>query len=233
MSKYPDGEFKKPGVTTVLGATMGGPPLAWPPLEMEKYIKAACVCKYNHNNDIDHYQVSEEDLKRAKTAYKRISQTALAVGSLVHKTIEYFLKTGKYVPLETPEATNCMKAFYSWYNAQDEIETIATEMTVLGDHWGGTLDWHLIWNGEEWVIDFKTSKPPTNTPKNRIQTAAYRSEVPSATRNGVLRLDKATGEPDFKDFSKSYEKDLDAWNKLLIAYLATHPRVAKDAGWEG
>jgi hypothetical protein len=155
------------------------------------------------------------------------------VGSLVHRTIEHFLKTGEYVPLETPEATNCMKAFYSWYNAQDEIETIETEQTVLFPYAGGTLDWKLILNGKQGIIDFKTSKPPTNTPKNRIQTAAYRSADPKNEFNGVLRLDKATGEPDFKDFSKSYEKDLDAWNKLLVAYLATHPRVAKDAGWEG
>jgi hypothetical protein len=116
---------------------------------MEKYIKESCrlfIKATDGSNSYASWIVTEEDLGRAKTAYKRKSQTALAVGSLVHKTIEHFLLSGERVELETLEAQNAMKAFFKWYDAQDEIETIETEQTVLFPYAGGTLDWKLIQN---------------------------------------------------------------------------------------
>ena len=44
---------------------------------------------------------------------------------------------------------------------------------------------------------------------------------------GVLRLDKETGMPDWNDTSKSFERDLRVFNRMVDLYFERHPRVAK------
>ena len=122
-------------------------------------------------------------------------------------------------------------AFLEW---KDEVhlKPHALEKTVYGNCWAGTLDfWGLI-NDELYVVDFKTSKaiyPNDMGP----QIAAYRSRSELTTGSGILRLDKETGLPEWKDFSSRYDSDLKIFNKMVELYMLRHPRIAKKAGWKG
>jgi hypothetical protein len=107
-------------------------------------------------------------------------------------------------------------------------------MAVFGDYWGGRLDYYGLFDGKLYVIDFKTSKHHY-IHEHGPQIAAYRSAVENVEVEGcgVLRLDKTTGYPDFKDYSKRYEKDLKEFQLMVPLYMHRHPRIARAAGWEG
>ena len=44
---------------------------------------------------------------------------------------------------------------------------------------------------------------------------------------GVLRLDKETGLPEWKDTSKTYEQDLKVFNSMVQLYYDRHPIILK------
>lgn len=133
------------------------------------------------------------------------------------------------VPNLSPQAANAFGAFLQWAD-DNQLEPISAEKTVYGDCWAGTLDLECTLNGTHTVIDFKTSK--AFYPEYRPQIAAYRSATP-AKASGILRLDKETGIPEYKDFSKSYKKDIREFELALELYMHRHPRIAQKAGWEG
>ena len=130
-----------------------------------------------------------------------------------------------------PEVINAFNAFKEFYK-EHEMKPLELEFSVYGDYWGGTLDYYGWFDGKLYVIDFKTSKnhyPNEHGP----QIAAYRSRVNAKVEGcGVLRLDKITGLPDWKDYSKRYMKDLEHFNLMVPLYMHRHPRIARDAGWE-
>jgi hypothetical protein len=83
-----------------------------------------------------------------------------------------------------------------------------------------------------WVLDWKASKahyPDSHGP----QIAAYASRIPECEgRCGVVRLDKETGLPDFKDYSKKYDRYLKEFNLMIPLYMLRHPIIARKAGWK-
>ena len=122
-------------------------------------------------------------------------------------------------------------AFLEFY-ADHKMEPFGLEFSVFGDYWGGTLDYVGKFDGKVYVIDFKTSKAHY-VHEHGPQIAAYRSAVKTPVEGcGVLRLDKLTGYPDFKDYSKRYEKDLMEFKLMLPLYLHRHPKIAAGAGYK-
>ena len=122
-------------------------------------------------------------------------------------------------------------AFLEWRDAV-KLEPIALEETVYGNCWGGTLDFRGLLDGKPYVIDFKTSKAIYASDYGP-QIAAYKSTFDNVDGCGILRLDKETGLPEWKDFSKRYESDLNVFNKMVELFMARHPIISKKAGWEG
>jgi hypothetical protein len=119
---------------------------------------------------------------------------------------------------------------------------------VYGNGWAGTLDFVGYLNGKLYVIDFKTNKGKVYK-EAHYQVAAYRSCVVLVEQDrytdgsyarseteirpegcGVLRLDKETGMPEWKDTSKTYLQDLEVFNNMVTLYFSKHPRIAKGAG---
>ena len=186
------------------------------------------------------------DLEQARFAYKDTSQTALDVGSEVHAWIEKYLKDKNYPDIEykfyydnKTEVHNAITAFLNWA-AEVDLKPLALEETVWADRWAGTLDFFGYYKGKLYVIDWKTSKK--FYPEMRYQVAAYRSAQEEENVNnylngipvhgnvegcGVLMLDKETGMPTFKDTSKTYEKDIEVFNKMVELYYLRHPRIRK------
>ena len=206
------------------------------------------------------YVLKEQELNDARFNFRKVSQKALDVGSEVHNAIERYLlavmknkaKAGSLVlsnltsfkPIVenlSKEARTAFGAFVQWAG-DNNLKPISIEKTVYGNGWAGTLDFFGYLNGKLYVLDWKSSK--ALYPEMRYQIAAYRSETPRMkqidqsddkenwveTGCGILRLDKETGMPEFKDTSKSYEKDLSIFNAMVGLYFLRHPIIAKRAG---
>jgi len=182
------------------------------------------------------YAVTDEDLNKARFAYKTVSDKALDVGSEVHNAIEEVLKIqllqikqkygGQLIPeLSCEQAQNAYNAFLDWAQ-EHKLRPIELEKTVYGSRWAGTLDIVCEYDNKIFVIDWKTSKRFYMSEMG-AQIAAYRSCVPEAEGCGILRLDKTTGQPEFKDFSKRYESDLRVFNAMVELYYLRHPRIRK------
>lgn len=130
---------------------------------------------------------------------------------------------------------NALNAFEKWMKKVD-FKPLASEMIVYNHRhrYAGTLDCLAYINGKLYVIDFKTSKAHYNTAS--FQISAYCKAViemiklgnlnfPIPQGIGVLRLDKETGLPDWKDYSKNYRNHWQ-WFKLEVQqyYLAKKRR---------
>lgn len=232
---YDHNGFKKPGVTSIIADThdKSGPLTQWAANMVVEWIKKNC----SNTEDTDiyyekHYwRATEEELNSARFNYREVSKDALDIGSEVHSAIETWLKTGKEPTNPREEVLSAFLAFLEFFDAH-KMKTLKVEFSVYGDYWGGTLDWYGEYDGKLYVWDWKTSKghyPNEHGP----QIAAYRSEVDDEVEGcGILRIDKQTGYPDPKDYSKRYQKDLEHFNLMVPLYLHRHPRIAKAAGYE-
>jgi len=190
--------------------------------------------------EIDYYRITEKELDEMRFNFRKVSQKALDIGSTVHGLIEEYLNLcmteGDFDYKEWmlselnygPEVFNAFNAFLDW-ESKHKLKPIALEQTVYinidGYEIGGTLDYKGYFNDKIFIIDWKSSAG--FYPEMRIQTAAYRSIHEDAEGNGVLRLDKSTGQPSWHDCSKSYEKDLEIFKTMARLYMMRHPKIAK------
>ena len=75
--------------------------------------------------------------------------------------------------------------------------------------YAGTEDLVAKMNSKVWLLDWKTGKKPKKAYEEwGFQTASYRNADGRPEKNGVIHLDKETGEFTFFDLSDSYDKDL-------------------------
>ena len=95
--------------------------------------------------------------------------------------------------------------------------------------WSGQFDWYGEMNGKLYLLDWKSSKDFYR--EMRIQTAAYRYGWDALGNkvegHGVVRLDKSSGLPYFKDYSKFYDSDFREFLLSKELYFARHPIIRK------
>jgi hypothetical protein len=220
---YKHGKLIYPSVTTIIGDCLN---------------KAGALNQWAANSAVgyvkDHWEEMQgmgigECLNAARFDYKRLSREALEIGSEFHELAEYFYLHDSYNKWpKNQKVVNCLEAFDDWDN-ENKITVIATERTVLGEHWGGTLDLECTLNGIHTIVDYKTSKA-FYMDSMLPQLAAYWS-VTDAEEAGILRVDKETGEYEYKRLKKKQlEKGLRIFNAMLNLYLIRHPIIAKRAG---
>lgn len=232
MGRYPVGGLEWPSVTEIIGdcTDKSNALTYWAANCVVEWIKQNCDIEQDWIDDDGYefivYNVDSGELKKARNNFRDVSQTALDVGGQVHNAIEQYLLTGKEPELEGEQAERGFVAFIDWAD-RNKMKTEECELKVYGAHWAGMLDWVGRLNGVRTVIDFKTSKAVY--PEYRYQIAAYRS-CTGAEASGILRLDKTTAQPEYKDYSKSYEKDLAVFGAMVNLYFLRHPRIAKAAG---
>jgi len=235
---YPKGEFLLPSVTKIIGdCTDKSRALTqWSANQVVAWIKLNCT---KSKGNFPHWKVNEEQLNQARFNFREVSDEALAVGSAVHAAIEDYLLTGKEPDTDHSQVVSGFLAFLEWMD-EHKVKPIAIEETVYGKYFAGTLDLRCLLNGKTYVIDFKTSKAIYANDYGP-QIAAYRSTFDNyATLDisenvlgcGILRLDKETGLPEWKDFSNRYEKDLKVFNKMVELYMLRHKIIANKAGWK-
>ena len=229
---YNKGKFKLPSVTTIISDCndKSGALTNWAAQMVCEWIRENCKNDINWGSEEKFYEVYEDDLDNASKNFRDVSQKALDIGSEAHAAIEHWLETGKEPRDPQPEVLAAFIAFLEFFDAH-KMKTYEIEFSVYGDYWGGTLDWLGEYDNKIYVWDWKTSKyhyPNEHGP----QIAAYRSALNRKIDGcGILRIDKETGYPDPKDYSKRYIKDLEHFNLMVPLYLHRHPKIAKAAGY--
>ena len=230
--KVHTGGFEYCSVTTIISdcTDKSGALTQWAANMVVEWIKTNGHKEYNDEcGSNPRWTMDADELNEARFNFREVSKDALDIGSETHSAIEHYLKTNKEPKIENEKVLAAFVAFLEWKD-EHQLFPLGLEETVYGDGFGGMLDYRGMFDEKEYVIDWKSSK--AIYPEMRIQTAAYRSCFPTAVGNAVLRLDKETGLPEFKDFSKTYENDLKTFHLMRDLYYQRHPRLAKKAGWD-
>lgn len=227
-------EVSYPSVTTILGMLSKGDAL--------NYWAAGCAVDYISENLEELRTPSgphrvDEILRNAKKAFKDASQKALDTGSAVHDAIEQYIKTGRDPSGEmSDQAQHGFLAFLDW-EKKNHVEWVSSELELISEKRGyaGTCDAIARINGYLYLVDFKTSKAIYD--EYRFQLGAYlqayneenvNPAVGQLTNVGILRLDKETGEPEWKDVSMGIDKRMRAFNVLTVFYYTEKKRRLKN-----
>lgn len=198
-----------------------------------------CESKFNHllSDHIEGHMLIEdveEYFKSSKYAYKEVSEEALDIGSQVHDIIEQYIKQGKDAIGDLKdEVAAGFYAFLEWEEENIE-EWVSSEESVYSLRFGyaGTLDARAKFkDGRLMTVDFKTSKRIYDEYAMQIAAYDYAVEEMTGIKSdgvGVLRLDKETGIPEWKDFTKKRERSLHSFLALLQFYYLQKDRRLKN-----
>ncbi|NHZ85784.1 MAG: hypothetical protein GWP19_07875 [Planctomycetia bacterium] len=227
MARYTINDIEYPSVTEIIGmldkssALMG-----WVAKSMGEYI-----IKYQED-----YDDLKDLVQKAKYSYKDISAEAMDIGSEIHGLIEIYIKH-KIDPTKGKtlheSVSNGYLAFLEW-EKENIKEWFYSERPIhdLDIGYAGTLDAIAkMKDNKVIVIDFKSSKGFYDG--YDLQISAYRAAAEKIDKikydgMGVLRLDKETGLPQYKDYSNIYENKLEAFIKLTDFYYAYKKRRLKN-----
>lgn len=214
-----------PSVTSVLGTVDKSDALIpWAVRQCTKFIR-------ENKGNRESYPTLDRLLESAENNWRTVRNEAADTGTQAHNEIEEYIKRG-VIPSDTPAFT----AFKSW-EEQHGVIWKRSELTVHhpGEFYAGTLDAVCLFEGKPYVIDFKTSNGFYDT--FGMQIAAY-GEASKAwgveiEGGGILRLDKTTGLPEWRDYSHRMARDyaaflhlLDFWYSVSERKLKNNPRIA-------
>jgi len=247
MSKYTFNNIEYPSVTTILGLLdKSGALIPWAVKNTIRYIR-----------ENQHKMDSIECLQKAATEYRNVSQEALDIGSQVHDLIECYIKHGKdksYMAKYNDAVQNAFLAFLDW-EEKHNVEWLETEQSIYSPAYcyAGTLDFISRIDGKIYCGDFKTSKAIYS--EHYMQIAAYMKarihcngqEVKlhysfdnneynkkitykpyDITHTCIIRLDKLTGDFEFKDTTDKQENQFQAFTHLLHFYYTFKKRRLKN-----
>ncbi len=215
---YNINNIEYPSVTTVLGLLDKG--------DMLLQWGVNCALQYVREHALT--EDWETVLQMAKTNWREAREEAADIGKEIHELIKVYIRHGRdAVGTYRPEVENGFLAFLQW-EGDNGVVWLESEKQVFDNTRGyaGTLDAKCRFTKgplatRVFVIDFKSSKGIYDGYAEQV--AAYRHADSLATSIaadgcGILRLDKVTGTPEFKDMSDIYEQKLKAFLTLLEFY---------------
>ncbi len=220
---YPIDGIEYPSVTTILGILgKGDALLGW---------AVKCALNYIRANMSDETDL-ESVLHNAAIEWKNARDEAADIGTEIHTLIHKYIKFGKDAAgVLRPEVENGFLAFLDW-EKDHKVQWISTELPVVSRVHGfaGTLDAICLFDGKKYLIDFKSSKGFYDG--YDMQLAAYRlgaAELGHQTEGcGILRLDKESGQPEWKDYSDKQDQAERAFVALVRFYYLQKNRMLKN-----
>ncbi len=219
-------DIEMPSVTTVLGILdKSDALLPWAVRCATSFIRA-------NKGEREKYPTLDALLLGAESEWRTARDEAGDIGSEIHGLISsYILKGADAVGTYRPEVEKGFLAFLEW-EKQHGVKWLKSEMTVSHESlcFAGTLDAICEFEGKSYVVDFKSSNGFYDT--FGMQIAAYHGAVLSMGETvegcGILRLDKKTGEPEWKDYSKRQDRDYKAFCRLLDYWYSAAKRKLKN-----
>jgi len=212
-------------VTTILGMLDKPTLVPWAAKMTAAKFKELVLAKLPSDliaDDLDEIEIL------AKKDYRNQSKTAMSYGTIVHDLIENYCKTGIDPDLKDDaiEVQTAWAAWMEWVTVHD-FEPLCHELEVCNPvvEYAGRLDTIGKVDGVLTLIDFKTS---TGIYDDMLyQLAAYNmaltEEYFDIKQAGILRLDKATGLPEWK----VYDLDDLARGWEIFRHLAYAYRLIK------
>lgn len=187
-----------PSVTTCLDLLdKSGPLMGWAVKTMFLYL-------VEHQEELKTGDPMEVFYK-AKSRYKEVGKEAMDTGSEVHNLIEVYLKGQPHAGLINERTEKPFGAFLEWQK-QYKFKLYKAEHIIWSElnKYAGTLDLSCYLDGKLYIVDLKASKAIYDT--YLMQVAAYKKafeeqEGLAVSGIGILRLDKETGIPEFKEYT--------------------------------
>lgn len=233
-------------VTNILGQLdKSGALIPWAVKLCSKYIND----NYKPNMTSDEFDTLCLD---AKTKYKEVSEDAMDTGTKIHDLIEVYIKQGRDAVGEMKdEVENGFLAFLEW-EKENIDKWIESEQPVFDLElcYGGTLDAVArMKDGRTMVIDFKSSKGFYDGYAEQVsayrharmglanahqvqflggETKTLEYDLMPIDGCGVLTLDKLTGEPEWKDYTKDQDKKFKSFCYLLDFFYENKKRRLKN-----
>jgi hypothetical protein len=141
------------------------------------------------------------------------------IGTLTHAYIEGFLKHEEVDDSSMPDSIKegakvCFDKFKKWHELHD-IEVLATELSLSGERFGGTIDAILRIDGSVFLMDWKTSK--SIYPEYWSQLSAYLKLLndnkyePEIEGLAILQIPKESSNFQFEVVERNCSKIEDAY----------------------
>lgn len=186
------------------------------------YWSVNCACDYILENMSIQHSIAGI-VETARKEWRNVQKKALDIGTEVHEAIHKYLTINKEPEITNPKVLAAFVAFLEWKDA-NKLVPIECEKVVYGKGYAGTADLICMLNGKSMLIDFKSSKDIYN--EYIYQVAAYAQAYNSNKTNGkiyvegigILRLDKETGQPEYKDVTDKWSAYYEAFEKLVEFY---------------
>lgn len=197
---YRVGGDEVPSVTTITRMLdKSGPLMWWVANEARDYIRR----ELSPGETVDEVRI-DELAEGARLAHKRTSQRAANIGTRAHSWCERYItdyRLGGGPEPDLPHAEPVAEAvieFLDW-EEQHDVEWALSEVRVYSEryNYAGTFDAMAVVDGNDYIVDFKTSKAVYND--MWMQLAAYQqafSECFCGQRPdiGILHLPKTRAE---------------------------------------
>ena len=170
----------------------------------------------------------DQIIKSAKSEHKTVMDEAADLGTQMHRHIADSMmlfgwekwKEQGIIPSSLFHAWDA----YCWWRSDYKVKAIAVEQEVYhSSRFAGTLDFYGTVGDKLFIIDFKSSSGIW--PEYSMQIAAYWKAWVEMTSSrvdgwGILRLDKKTGEPEWKEYSlDEMEVAFQKFNHVLQYFL--------------
>lgn len=226
-----------PSVTKILSILDKSAPLMqWATNVALEYVK-------KHIDEL-HTKTSGQILYAAKRQHRELKKQAADIGTRTHRLVEKYLiaNKSKEILFRNKLITNNpnlflsnipddlqkpFSAFLDWIENKD-FRILDTEKIIYSKrhHYAGTLDIRCLLNRKKYIIDLKTSSRIYD--EMLLQLCGYKNAYEEINedkghRIGILRLDKLTGEPEWKEYTnKDYLKYVKAFKHLVRYYNIIH-----------
>lgn len=139
---------------------------------------------------------------------KDIVKKAAEFGTMVHESIEFYLKK-KY----TGPGNVCLDAFKEWWtdiNKYHRVRILGQENPLIGEYFAGTYDLLISIDDKPYLVDFKTSNHVGY--KYFMQLAAYRYllyTLKNINIEGCIVLQFDKKEPKYREFNLDFTNPYD------------------------
>jgi len=236
-------DYELASVTTVIGSCMdkSGPLMYWAVNCMEQWLVDRIDILRAMSNVADDERAKADIaslIAQAKKEFRNVSKEALNIGSATHEAIEHWLRNE---PHDIPEAIDKpYHAAIQWF-VDNNIEVLSVEKTIYNEAewWAGTQDLKVrvtpTWKDAgpnfgkpcTYIIDLKTSKD-FYEPDMPVQVNTYAEGEGNqdVDGTGVLRLDKISGIPYFKDYTSTRKQDYLHYLCLRNAFYFSYAKKA-------
>jgi len=181
-----------------------------------------------------HSEEIKELFKEAKKYYDEYRKEAAGVGSEVHSLVENYIKSGgKNIPPEKnfkdDKVKNAFYSFLAWVKENNFIPLKSEAFIYSKIGYAGTLDCIGYFKNKKFLIDFKTSKGFYEGFPLQLSAYYYAYEERFNDKlegMGILRLDKNTGLPFFKDYTL-YKQHYFKMFKCLLYFWKLREKLDK------